>query len=114
MVQCEICKAWQHGQCMHYAAADLVPNHYFCEDCRPDLWGEVIKCVLPGPLPSSIPSHHETQGLGRQACPTILISLSPSFNPASSKRPPKFPLSLTRRTQDHEASEYDEQSRCRL
>ncbi|TBU42935.1 hypothetical protein BD309DRAFT_865266 [Dichomitus squalens] len=43
MVQCEICKAWQHGQCMHYAAADLVPNHYFCEECRPELWVEVVK-----------------------------------------------------------------------
>lgn len=50
MVQCEICKAWQHGQCMHYAEADLVPNHYFCEECKPDLWVEVIKYVSSCPL----------------------------------------------------------------
>ena len=45
MVQCEICKAWQHGQCMHYEDAELVPNHYFCEECKPDLWVEVVKYV---------------------------------------------------------------------
>ena len=45
MVQCEICKAWQHGQCMHYEAMDVVPQHYFCEECKPGDWQEVIKCV---------------------------------------------------------------------
>lgn len=46
MVQCETCKAWQHGQCMHYEAMEIVPQHYFCEECKPDLWAEVIKYVL--------------------------------------------------------------------
>ncbi|KAH9929604.1 uncharacterized protein BXZ73DRAFT_48020 [Epithele typhae] len=43
MVQCETCKAWQHGQCMHYEATDVVPQHYFCEECKPETWVEVIK-----------------------------------------------------------------------
>lgn len=43
MVQCETCKAWQHGQCMHYDALENVPLQYFCEECKPELWVEVIR-----------------------------------------------------------------------
>ncbi|KAI0745154.1 hypothetical protein C8Q76DRAFT_702806 [Earliella scabrosa] len=43
MVQCDTCKAWQHGSCMHYDASENVPQQYFCEECRPDLWGEVLR-----------------------------------------------------------------------
>ncbi|KAI0645822.1 hypothetical protein C8Q79DRAFT_1010722 [Trametes meyenii] len=43
MAQCEECKAWQHGVCMGYADAELVPQHYFCEQCRPQLWTELIE-----------------------------------------------------------------------
>ncbi|RDX54850.1 hypothetical protein OH76DRAFT_844616 [Lentinus brumalis] len=43
MVQCEICKAWQHGQCMHYDALESVPVLYYCEECRPDLWAHVVR-----------------------------------------------------------------------
>ena len=51
MAQCEECKAWQHGVCMGYADAELVPQHYFCEQCRPELWIDLIECV---PLPSAV------------------------------------------------------------
>lgn len=47
MAQCEECKAWQHGVCMGYAEPDIVPQHYFCEQCRPDQWTELIEC---GPI----------------------------------------------------------------
>ncbi|RPD57487.1 hypothetical protein L227DRAFT_594636 [Lentinus tigrinus ALCF2SS1-6] len=43
MVQCEICKAWQHGQCMHYDALESVPVLYYCEECRPELWAHVVR-----------------------------------------------------------------------
>ena len=43
MVQCEICKAWQHGQCMHYDALESVPVLYYCEECKPELWADVVR-----------------------------------------------------------------------
>ncbi|KAI0358572.1 hypothetical protein OH77DRAFT_1193801 [Trametes cingulata] len=43
MAQCEECKAWQHGVCMGYAEAELVPQHYFCEQCKPELWTDLIE-----------------------------------------------------------------------
>ena len=43
MVQCEMCKAWQHGSCIHYDALDNVPLQYFCEECKPDMWVEVVR-----------------------------------------------------------------------
>lgn len=74
MVQCEICKAWQHGQCMHYDALESVPVLYYCEECRPDLWTEVVRYArsasetpfslslcLSGTGPLSTPdNHHHT------------------------------------------------------
>ncbi|KAI0775841.1 hypothetical protein BD413DRAFT_531981 [Trametes elegans] len=43
MAQCEECKAWQHGVCMGYAETELVPQHYFCEQCRPEMWTDLIE-----------------------------------------------------------------------
>ncbi|KAI0744039.1 hypothetical protein C8Q80DRAFT_1107573 [Daedaleopsis nitida] len=43
MVQCDMCKAWQHGSCMHYDASENVPLQYFCEECRPELWEDVVR-----------------------------------------------------------------------
>jgi hypothetical protein len=46
MVQCETCKAWQHGLCMGYEAEDQLPDDdYHCEQCRPDLHIEIKKYV---------------------------------------------------------------------
>jgi hypothetical protein len=44
MVQCETCKAWQHGLCMGYRCeGDLPPDDYHCEQCRPDLHVEILE-----------------------------------------------------------------------
>jgi hypothetical protein len=37
MVQCEICHVWQHGHCVNIPTEKYAPDHYFCEQCRPDL-----------------------------------------------------------------------------
>jgi len=43
-VQCEMCNVWQHGQCMGIRNEDAVKaDHYFCEQCRPDLHVELLK-----------------------------------------------------------------------
>lgn len=47
MVQCETCKVWQHGLCMGYESEDQVHDaDYYCEECRPELHGELLKYVL--------------------------------------------------------------------
>lgn len=46
MVQCETCKVWQHGLCMGYDSEDQVHDaDYYCEQCRPELHGELLKYV---------------------------------------------------------------------
>ncbi|KAJ7072284.1 hypothetical protein C8F01DRAFT_1243348 [Mycena amicta] len=43
MVQCEICKVWQHGLCMGYdSEAQLHDDDYYCEQCRPDFHSEYL------------------------------------------------------------------------
>ena len=46
MVQCETCNAWQHGLCMGFEAEEQLPeDDYHCEQCRPDLHADLLKCV---------------------------------------------------------------------
>ncbi len=44
-IQCDTCKAWQHGQCVGFARLENAPANYFCEQCRPDLHPELMKSV---------------------------------------------------------------------
>lgn len=37
MIQCETCLLWQHGACYGMKKDEDIPEHYFCEICRPDL-----------------------------------------------------------------------------
>lgn len=45
LIQCDTCKAWQHGGCVGIEDESLSPNEYFCEICRGDLHR-----ILEGPL----------------------------------------------------------------
>ena len=115
MVQCETCKAWQHGQCMHYEAMESVPQQYFCEECEPELWGEVIRyvyaCLSPSP-PSNL--YHDCQSMELQTHTTLIFPLSFLIPFASSPhahggdRPPNVPLSFPSGVQDDKTTEYDE------
>ncbi|GJQ11453.1 hypothetical protein GpartN1_g3244.t1 [Galdieria partita] len=37
MIQCDECKVWQHAKCVGFRKLSEIPEHYFCEECRPDL-----------------------------------------------------------------------------
>lgn len=43
MVQCEKCTTWQHILCMGYQDEKSLPETYFCEECRPDLYPQLQK-----------------------------------------------------------------------
>ena len=52
MVICDSCSAWQHNICMGISenAADL-PEHYFCEQCKPEDHKELLAAVARGEKP---------------------------------------------------------------
>ena len=35
-VQCDKCSVWQHGGCMGFLDESLLPEEYYCEQCRPE------------------------------------------------------------------------------
>ena len=43
MAECDGCHAWQHGSCMGFDSPDSMPQLYFCEKCRPDLYPELLR-----------------------------------------------------------------------
>lgn len=44
MIQCDTCKAWQHGICMGLETEDqLHDDDYHCEKCRPEMHIELLK-----------------------------------------------------------------------
>jgi hypothetical protein len=34
-VQCDSCQVWQHGGCMGLTDESMLPEQYYCEQCRP-------------------------------------------------------------------------------
>lgn len=45
MVECDNCHEWQHCQCMGFTN-DTIPEEYFCERCKPELYPDLAKCVV--------------------------------------------------------------------
>ncbi|KAI0823369.1 hypothetical protein BC628DRAFT_1325067 [Trametes gibbosa] len=93
MAQCEECKAWQHGVCMGYADAELVPQHYFCEQCKPELWTDLIEqWAVKRARQSSTRSHPPTTPLvpnaprsSRSHSPTIFMKAPKRRNTMNSR-----------------------------
>ncbi|KAG9041529.1 hypothetical protein FS837_012139 [Tulasnella sp. UAMH 9824] len=42
MIQCEMCKVWQHGICVGFQSEDECPETYYCEQCRPDMHTDLL------------------------------------------------------------------------
>ncbi|KAH9961561.1 hypothetical protein BC827DRAFT_1202858 [Russula dissimulans] len=69
-VQCETCNVWQHGQCMGIGNEDAVKaDHYYCEQCRPDLHVELLKKLAKRPRDrhSSTTSHPNAMSANRKS-----------------------------------------------
>ncbi|RPA84778.1 hypothetical protein BJ508DRAFT_303530 [Ascobolus immersus RN42] len=50
MVQCEQCDAWQHNQCL-LIPNSRIPEHYFCELCKPEMHVDFLERVKNGEKP---------------------------------------------------------------
>jgi hypothetical protein len=48
MIACDECTAWQHNDCMEVL---VVPETYYCEQCRPDLHADLLARVERGEKP---------------------------------------------------------------
>ncbi|KAL8964679.1 MAG: hypothetical protein Q9197_006847 [Variospora fuerteventurae] len=52
MIICDSCEAWQHNECMEVSLNDNeLPDHYYCEQCRPDMHRDLLERVSRGERP---------------------------------------------------------------
>lgn len=111
MIQCEQCSVWQHGVCMGVANVDESPEHYYCEQCKPENHVALLNQLKKGrghakmlPPVSPIIVQH---GLGN----SIAARPSRSTSPGLSK-PPKSPK--RRNTMNSRDAAYDEAAQALL
>ncbi|KAH7339795.1 hypothetical protein B0J17DRAFT_656818 [Rhizoctonia solani] len=45
MIQCEQCFVWQHGLCVGLVRVEDSPEHYYCEQCKPENHAALLRCV---------------------------------------------------------------------
>ncbi|PSK54775.1 hypothetical protein B9Z65_3864 [Elsinoe australis] len=51
-VACDACEAWQHNVCMGVSLNEAEqPDHYFCEQCRPEEHKELLEAMARGEKP---------------------------------------------------------------
>ncbi|KAI1011017.1 hypothetical protein LB504_002729 [Fusarium proliferatum] len=51
-IACETCGAWQHNVCVGVSSFDdEIPEHYWCEQCRPDDHKELLDGIAKGEKP---------------------------------------------------------------
>lgn len=52
MVCCDNCSAWQHNDCMGITEdEDELPEHYFCEQCKPENHKGLLAALARGERP---------------------------------------------------------------
>ncbi|KAI0339880.1 hypothetical protein BDW22DRAFT_1360917 [Trametopsis cervina] len=94
MAECETCHAWQHGSCMGFASPDLVPKHYFCEKCRPDLWTELLQKFAKRIRQNSTTSVRNPSRTSRSHSPTYLLKQIPKRRNTMNSRDAAYELQI--------------------
>ncbi|KAG9101755.1 hypothetical protein FS749_003830 [Ceratobasidium sp. UAMH 11750] len=111
MIQCEQCSVWQHGVCMGVANVDESPEHYYCEQCKPENHANLLRelkkgrghAKMPPPVSPIIVPH----GLGNGLAGRPSRSTSPGL-----AKPPKSPK--RRNTMNSRDAAYDEAAHALL
>ncbi len=62
MIQCEICKCWQHCICMGLQTEEDCPDVYFCEQCKPEMHVVLLRQLGFLPAASSSSSSRNKKG----------------------------------------------------
>ncbi|KAL5631582.1 hypothetical protein ACGC1H_007191 [Rhizoctonia solani] len=92
MIQCEQCSVWQHGVCMGVANVDESPEHYYCEQCKPENHTLLLrKGKYPKPVSPLVATH---------------VLPARSASPSGTSKPPKSPK--RRNTMNSRDAAYDE------
>ena len=50
-ISCDTCEVWQHNICMGMPddqGGDDIPEHYYCEQCAPEMHGETLQAIKNG------------------------------------------------------------------
>ncbi|KAG8714040.1 hypothetical protein FRC11_010100, partial [Ceratobasidium sp. 423] len=92
MIQCEQCSVWQHGVCMGVANVDESPEHYYCEQCKPENHTILLRDLKKGKY-------------AKPASPLVATHTALPARSASPK-PPKSPK--RRNTMNSRDAAYDE------
>lgn len=51
-IQCTDCDAWQHNDCMNVSVyEDELDDHYWCEECAPNMHTALLAAVARGETP---------------------------------------------------------------
>lgn len=100
MIQCETCLLWQHGECFGMKIDEDIPEHYFCELCRPDLHpSDGPEPMDESPLDEEAPvatekTVTESRSRGNSATRSRASTRSPARSKAAAKKakaPPAKP-----------------------
>ncbi|GJE92725.1 hypothetical protein PsYK624_088810 [Phanerochaete sordida] len=77
MAECDGCHAWQHGSCMGFESPETMPQLYYCEKCKPDLYPDLLRRHGKRARGNSIASHVNNARSSRSHSPTYLIKQPP-------------------------------------
>lgn len=94
MAQCEKCFKWQHVKCLFGTAnEELLPEHYECHECRPELYPEIN-----GQISKQNPPIDKIKKSSEESTPKEKQKNKPKEKPANKPKekpaPPSVPTKL--------------------
>ncbi|KLO14270.1 hypothetical protein SCHPADRAFT_851298 [Schizopora paradoxa] len=99
MIQCEMCKAWQHGLCMGFASESAIPQgDYYCEQCKPEEHVELLNLLRKAQR------RQQRQGSEKSHHTNLAPRASRSHSPSHMLKPPKRRNTMNSRDAAYEES----------